>query len=770
MLHDDFLNDLRVVLVFQEAQAFEAENFGEESLEIKPANGRISANEFPIQSRLKRTLMVTRLQPSKANGAMKIAWGKVRQFGQRVWRGGKDAFGILVGGFFWCLLLGALIWWFLATVYWPAQNELYKNPSVDLNAVCAQCRLEIRHPAIALIDQQPTRVDFTFYSSDSDPRSLTVMVTVPSALIVVDAAGQQQSNTVRLDYSGVLTSEFSSIFLMNARTTAGWDVDELVICIQMLATSKEPSEIQSSLTIGVEGTGRATLRRFGSKEEGVAGHLFPLATILVSAAGLYYQEMRQRREREERAAEQQRQRAITLRGLFRESMREKKITDAREAYKEIEEKNLTQYLDASVIRYPTHLLKIADGDMDEKDVAALSAAWPDETAGALVYAAKYCPIDRLALIRALRSFPIDKISDLALQGEVKEAREKLGATEPVQAREWPPLPKAKALPDLPVEIYKGIKSNPFSAHAERAEDDIAFLFRERKKLFWDKHPVYQELVGADGFSIAAGESGCGKTALALALGRYLHDREVLACYFKGLPEFSEFRTGFAWRLLEFIKRHPPYLSLLGKKERQLLAQLLMQGLGTDLVLVEVSRLSSHSSKWPWWSLDKDDDQRRLWETEGITQLRLLYEAIETAKPHRISNQYWANVLSSCAKSLNFRERIPLVIDADDNINSEWLQRTILRYQQAWELANINILLFVPQAKARQLGWSDSNLPYGCAKYLQLPWDGQGMLEWARHRWRQVYEREHLDVLFAPNALQALINAANGNPRCFIRIW
>jgi hypothetical protein len=242
----------------------------------------------------------------------------------------------------------------------------------------------------------------------------------------------------------------------------------------------------------------------------------------------------------------------------------------------------------------------------------------------------------------------------------------------------------------------------------------------------------------------------------------------LGCYLAGLPALSDIQISFAWKLLTFVRYHPTFLSLISQYDRHLLAQLLVNSLGGELVLAEIRAMPEDVKDW---LMEPDDDAgRQLRESNVLTQLRLLEQDLTAAVAKSDwTESPWALALAHCAQSLEFKQ-IRLVLDAAGDECPEWLQRFVLPNLSAWAVAGIVVKIMVSDDVAKMLQLPEHPARLGVLTGHQLQWQKDQMQAMVKWRHQQSGTNMVLAEVIADDVLDEMIAVSQLNPRCFIRLW
>ncbi|GEM_PF-6009350 len=661
-----------------------------------------------------------------------------------------------LGVVLWMLLFGALIllvlWGYIA-FFQPAQNVQVTDYPILLSN---SRELRVRYLNFILATDNPSTVEITFYKSE--PALPTdVIVSVPVNLLAIYDAGVKlkvKETTVHFADTNALV-EHQSIQVVNLKTTRAIFSEESFIEFQVSGHGISPEVV--NIPVKVEGIYRAALRDLEERQVGERSPLFLLVTALISGIGLVYREHLQQQQKREK---DEKERATSLLEQIKKSLISQDLSSARFAFDAILREGVERYLSHVNVKQAEALLNLAEGEKENIPLGEFSDIWPNETAAALAYACLQNPKDPSSLRLALRQFPKDKISLDSVRDDFQRASNTLGAARPSHARVWPLLlNKFSAFPYLRENL-----KNPFPSCAT-AEEESQWLFTKKSALFWE-YPLYEKFTKfpklQEGMRLFAihGEPGSGKTALALALGRYLCETHILGAYLRGQPTIPFIQRAFASQMWEYIKQNPTYLNLFGPSERALFAAILTHSLDRAIVLAKIGQAISKKQEL------KGDSDAKSRQEEEIVPLRLLNQAIESKQPKSLSAEMWPQALFECAKLLNF-EQIRLVIDTTESIQTDWLEAVILAPQQDWNFININLFLFLPLSEVERT----QIIPVPLAEPHLLTWDESMLERMLTHRWETANGSiPALDTYFRKGALKVLLQSAQNNPRYLSQLW
>jgi DNA polymerase III delta prime subunit len=668
----------------------------------------------------------------------------------------QEFFSGFIIAFSGALFVFALLWMFFASIIWPNQNAQYQKEQYQID----DGFLVVWSPKIVPGDVENIDIQVTLYQKNKYGMPRDFLFIFPADFFVVSGANQY-SQYALIHFSGDKYQETKIIQVRNSRI--GHGLLGLFVSKQEISMYRHTqNEKAGKFLLAAEPNLRTTIRTSGGDGSNVP--LFPLATLLVSVVGLIYREIQQKNEREENRMKRRKEQATSLIDAFKKNILDGNISIAQQNLEELSSMQLQEFTKDQSIGTANKLINITQGKVEEIDPDKLIRnGWEKETVAALVYAIENNPKDRDFLERALRSFPLEKITDEKYREKITTAAELFGTKSPLQSwvSEYPLL---KPIPRFVINT-NGLQENPFPY--ENAEDDESYLFRESGSLLWTEHPLLEKITTIDGAVLIYGNEGSGKTTFAKSLGRYrfcLDDPKTFSCYLRGAPAIKDIHTELARTLRSFIERLPSYLILLNDDQRDLLAQILVHEFGKNNVLGWLGT----SSSWTWLQKTKNPDKRKIRESEVRTHINMLRDTVVKITPFSFTNQQWTSAFLTCLRSLNFKNNVYIVIDAGNDFYWDWYNETILQHQNRWQEININTITFSPLKSSSRTRKENSWL-----KRFEISWNEQNLVEMAHWRWNSIYTRPprpHLDSIFAENSLRLMAKLSDGNPRCFIRLW
>lgn len=642
-----------------------------------------------------------------------------------------------------------VLWIILAAVIWPAQDAEYQR--LCLYREGQACVLEVWGPKIVRLEEETT-YQFTLHRSAPPNAPVLVILSIPQEVILLSAFEEPLAGQSTLNFSALQLEETQSLRLANARRVTG-----LGIRWQPVFVSSQPSlswQPDETFLIGIEPTWRGVLRQSGGggREVPVA----PLVGLLLSLGTGVYQYWLARRNEQRQQAQERKELAQKELAKIRAVMKQQDFQGARKLLEALEHSKFSAYLPEEIAQ-AKRLIVLALGNLDGWQPGFIPENWESETAAALLHAAKYHPVDRIALEALMRGFTPDKISkvDEKLLGDWKSIESNIGANTPLHVRRCP-RPSGTEFP----KISSLSTNNPFPVLAARAEDEEQYLFDEANGLFWQDRAIFKYLEQNSAVWVW-GERGSGKTALALAIGRYCFlGEQCLTVFFRGLPSWMDVQENMVRHLFETILQAPFYLPT-GEKILSLIAEVLLSGLQARVVLAQIEYIQSWG--WPWLREAQNETQRQIWQAESQTRLRQLADAVRKADS-ALSESMWPAAWRAVTRSLEFEASTRLVFDIDSEVSLSSQTIAILERLERWTDYRIYPLFFtLPDTALKPY------LEKWCARW-SLSWDNNNLKDMLNYRLKQAGTRLSFEQLFGPEAGPAFLRYAKGNPACLGRLW
>jgi hypothetical protein len=618
---------------------------------------------------------------------------------------------------------------------------------------------------------------------------VTITTTVPVS---------EQSETAEILLSSVIlefrpdTLPVQTFNLINAQTAHSrwWIFDARPQqCLNLISPYLQKGKDEWCLNVeSVEGY---SWRTFVNSTVDERNPLILLLAGLISAAGasLMYvfkksqEDQHQREEREASLLQQEQERALAqehttkakqLKATFQNCIKAKDVDGAQSALRELKNDSDLCKLSGEdlVLMEKLVALAIASAEDDIREMVGATTEWPEECAHAYLMCRRqlYSVVpDKLR--EAQRLITIERIRDDELLAELAKVAKELYSRQSAEWRSLKETPPSPTLDSRPVFLAQTLEGHdPFIY--ERAEDDQEILFgalfkKEEKRGFWNHHPVFRALKIQSRPQLVFGNSGSGKTAMALAFGLYKLDLPArLALYLPGQPETPEIVAGFAQQLLAFVKRTPTLLGDLSTDERMLLANLLVGSLGRAFVLADLTETQNSGEWWKEVSKKEDSkDEKRDWERLGNAQFNLLKQAVRAAPASIPHESYWPREVVRCAASLTYKQdQVLLVIDGN-GATPEWVNQMIALRIRQWWLSGVVTFMFLHESMADQI-----NIDNGVMGRLFLNWDASQVNEMIRLRFERVKMLDQIDKLFEDGLLQEMVAVSKNNPQRFIQLW
>jgi len=361
--------------------------------------------------------------------------------------------------------------------------------------------------------------------------------------------------------------------------------------------------------------------------------------------------------------------------------------------------------------------------------------WAAEAAAAFVFVCERLQVFTIRQLReAYKRLRLYQVKDEALLVRVERITQKWVSDQPLK---WP-IHQLK-LPFRFAPFKHGDASDPA---------ELAALFGRNapghRAAFWSGHPLFNALSQARTLQVICGEDGSGRTALGLALGKFVTGLQ-LSFYVAGLPDDARLLEGYAGRLMDAIRYLPARLVLLTTADYNLLAELLCTGLGKQAALGDLRNAQVRPAPG---------------SEPGQAFIRQLVQYVVDADSKVAIRTSWPRVVSALASRLGF-EGVRLVIDSADTDPTRLNSDLFSRFEH-WKENGIVTLLFVPQAAIQQPP----------VRALQLEWTPDNLREMVNHRYQSAFgPRAQIENRFdPPETLQRLMEISGYNPRRFMERW
>lgn len=420
---------------------------------------------------------------------------------------------------------------------------------------------------------------------------------------------------------------------------------------------------------------------------------------------------------------------------FKRAVHRGDVAGAEQALQALRMQRLWQHVESAEVLY-----RILTADIGA-DLAEwfeqIPEDWAAEAAAAFVFVCKRPQIYSSRQLReAYKHLRLYQVKDEALLVKVESITRDWVSDQPLK---WP-IHQLK-LPLRFAPFNHGDASNPA---------ELAVLFGRsaagRRAAFWSEHPLFKALKQAQTYQVIYGEEGSGRTALGLALGKYVTGLH-LSFYVAGLPDDAWLLEGYAGRLMDAIRYLPARLIILTTADYRLLADLLCAGLGKQAVLDDLR--SAQVSPAPG-------------SEPGQAFIRQLVQYVDEADAGNTIHAGWPRVVSALARRLGF-EGVRLVIDSADTDPTRLNSDLFARFER-WQDNGLVTLLFAPQTVIENL-----ETPYSP---LALEWKPDDLREMVNHRYQSAFgPRTQIENRFdSSETFQHLLAVSHYNPRRFMAFW
>lgn len=460
------------------------------------------------------------------------------------------------------LALLFLALWVVTNLLWAAEDaelRLIEKTNSETGAV-----VRVDYPAVVLANSQPVTFTFTVRNVTD-----TVTVAVPildSVRQVVTAASEVAPLTMTLPITPITgNAGVATIAFVNAKIDRGirsWT------CMNVSVSA--PVSLTVPVCFNVEGTWGLAARSFISIAVTDKSPLIVLIVTFITGTGallpglLRQQADRNadRRKKEEERRVQQQEAAMQRRKdkaaqavrFFRGHLVKQELEAAQGDLRELEDPALVNFaaVELPLMRSLVQLATAPD-DADLIELVKQTAIWPNECAAAYLMAYQRLHHINPSVLREAKNFvPAGFVSDETLRADLQKAAQSFPE---VQRLIWPVV-RNLAVP---------VSDNPFQHGL--ADDDRAALFgvpsNDRRPAYWPGHTVSGAVRNSDRPQVVFGEHGSGRTAMSLALGKYMIGQSIrLSLYLPGQPTNDGISSGYARLLLDFVQAYPTHLSKL----------------------------------------------------------------------------------------------------------------------------------------------------------------------------------------------------------------
>lgn len=576
------------------------------------------------------------------------------------------------------------------------------------------------------------------------PSSSTLHTATPTVIALLPVLSQPQ--TISLNFKNANTERISSFVPLSSR--AGYKADSLQI-----------SGGQESITIPImiETVDRANWRNFARDYSFFA--VLPLLVAAFGFLGRIYASRRNKRLQE-----------VTMEKLeaFKSAFLTSDRTKVDETWADLE--RIRDHLQSSDWRRCQQIFDFSKAATTRQQITEIDfSTWPDSWAGALIL--RYEKLkDCNQSFEDVRIFPTYLLSS---QMERQFNRFVASLTLPkLQSHSWPPTSLSLSKAHITLNPRSIADIGLFSAETADVFGEQSCLF-SKPRLFWPEHPVFTAIAASTKPMLIYGDSGCGRSTLALAATRYYDasiNERVLGVYHERPATLGEAQQNLANEIFRFISQRSTWLSKLTPEDRDVLAALLLSA--TDSKLAR--QLSNPDPKQFDQEL-ADEDKKRKWYDIASLEARLLRQSIdrlEGARPFHSSQ--WFDALCYCAQKLGF-QRVRIALDMTIEQYEQWHTTSLLQFLTTLptnsEIPTQLIVLAPGQEKdfdvqrvgimARELRWDGNNRSMEPPLTLML-----------QHRLMKSTQRDEIGITeFVRVGIQReLCNAARYNPQRLAQLW
>ncbi|RMH95173.1 MAG: hypothetical protein D6681_13440 [Calditrichaeota bacterium] len=665
------------------------------------------------------------------------------------------------------LFIATLLWMLWATVIWPWENTQNFRCSSDLaDNTCkfsldGDLTLDVWGPEIVPGDQDFVEIYFALQQNDGHTQPLTLVLDLPAEYTLPVSENNLLTHKVKLHFSGQHGEETHVLQIANAGIRS--DIHTVIAPVKIYyGISEENTRYAGEIPLKVEGKMRTILRRFGGDGE---IPFIPIIALLTSVT-TYTINLK---EREQRQHELEIQQANELIKTARKELQDGNISNVKHKIVKLKKQQMGNRVDAlEDISTLESLLTLAEGKRPLPPSGFPPSGWENEAAMVLAYAAEHKPIEVETLLALIRAFPLDRVSEQA-QTRLTHAEEGLSPEMGVETRRWPPMPEGRtdSLLKLNTSLHNPYPKTPV------AENEAAWLFGDEPALFYSEHPVYNSLVRREGICLVSGAPGSGRTALALALGKYnalphMEKTREFTCYLSHQAGEADLRQALASRLLKFLIHNPADIRRLDDEGRELCAMLLiseMDAVTVRAALANALRPQALQSREKQSTDHPQDTEEpgteRIRQAVKHTQIQLLIEETEQVEQKKERLENWIAALAICLQRLDFKH-FRLVFDLNEPSQPAWYENRILpleRQMHLWWQSPFQIVFFSPQPGTLTLS------PPPCET---LSWSPEQLTTMLQHRWRRANGRIALSSYIPEEEVQRLVTQANGLPRSLLR--
>ena len=649
----------------------------------------------------------------------------------------------------------------LVLISWP-QPTTSPPPAATLTSTLAPTPTETPVPAHALsatgaptATTEPTIGATTAAAAQSSPTLHTATPTVVALLPVLS-----QPQTISLNFK-------------NANTERGLPLVPFIAGYKAGSLQIKGVLESASIPIMIETVDRANWREFARNNS-----FFAVLPLLVAAFGFLGRTYASRRNK--RLQEATTEKLEAFKNAFLTSSRMK----VNETWADLE--HVKDHLQSGDWRRCKQIFDFSRAATTLQEITETEFfTWPDSWAGALVLRYEILKVSNLPLGKEQADGAITPVDSqtyefvrvfptylLSSQMERQFNRFVAGLTLPdLQLLRWPPEPlvlsegRAATNPKSITEI--GL----FAALTADNSLEQLHLFSE-PRLFWPEHPVFTAIASSTKSMLVCGDSGCGRSALALALTRYFDasTREhVFGIYHERPATLAEAQQNLANEVLHFISQRTTLLANLTQEDRDALAALLLSVTDSKLV-----RQLSEPKSNQFDQEKADEDKKRKWHDIALLESRLLGQSIDRLDGTRpLQPSQWFDALCCCARKLGFR-RVRIALEMTIEQYEQWRTASLLQYLAALPTNSeipTQLVMLVPGHErdfdVRAYGITVKELRWDAGSSNMSP-----LVLMLQHRLTNCTQRDEVGITeFVSVGIQGeLCRAARYNPRRLAQLW
>ncbi len=384
----------------------------------------------------------------------------------------------------------------------------------------------------------------------------------------------------------------------------------------------------------------------------------------------------------------------------------------------------------------------------------------------------------------LRLIPRERLSAEAAQ-RVRSLLERANAGATRASHQWPPLADQPCAHHLhayprPASSQSSVFPEP-GLDAQKPKAQI-WLFRAEKPLFWPGHPLFQkwrhpravqEASPRTHVVVIRGKPGSGRTALALALGRYSHPSTHFGVYVSRPRRLQDLQRAFARRLMVFVCNRASDLWRLTASER-----LLLQHLWQSVWPLSTVRLYLERAYQAWLLSPTDDSEEHLVRQIARLELRQWVHQMESQefRPPLTTEAWWAGlaeILPALRRAMPGGADQPwqavyLVLDDAAALTPKKFENWHQKLEPVTEHSPI-VWFFLVRTDRDPPSISPSREVMVYEEVLT--WSAHDLREMLRWRLQHIYgERDWHRHLPPQEHFEELVTQARGNPRALGELW